>query len=326
MSLQINLSRPAGFPVDLKSWEPDTAIVCKDGLLQASSLLLVLHSKLFESIFSELDPADSKIILPDIRTSDIEQLLGVLCGKYQELYVNSSLVVLLNILLTVHEVGVSIFSESLEGFYINLSESDLNYNLENDLEEIGLDTGDTDNSITDYAYSTEDVIPVNDTFICGICNKKFSKKKYLCAHVQWKHCDEETKQAQQMSSKEKSLNRSCDICGKLFNSRTISAHIKSHINDNKFQCQLCDKIFTSDSNVRRHIENDHEGITAFTCEKCDFKTKRKDNMYRHTSTKHTPKSSIPKKTRIFQSKFSLFQTILTTFHFSPQKNFFLGGG
>ena len=70
--------------------------------------------------------------------------------------------------------GAKLESDLNHGAESNLGaqpETDLNYAVE--IED------EVEKSIIDHAYSREE----NHQFTCGICYKKFSSKKYLCAHV-----------------------------------------------------------------------------------------------------------------------------------------------
>lgn len=297
MIVDCNLSRTGAFP-DALIWVNDITIVCKSDVVIASSLLLILHSKLFNSIFQDIDPADTIIIVPDIDSVEIAELLALMVGKHSELTVSSSLLEIFDIILTVHEVTVKVFSAP-ESFYIDLNENESkNLNtfennnekvdslieLENPLVDYDEETA-LDNN--DHAYSCEeDDVKPEVKFICAICNQNFSKKKYLVAHIKWQHCHPATKESQKFQSKAKSLNRKCNICGGFFNSRTIKDHMQSHSIEEKFQCEYCDKMFASEFNVKRHIVNVHLQKNKLQCDKCAFQTNRLDNLNRHKTNAH----------------------------------------
>ena len=298
MTVDFRLSRSGAYPEEL-IWVKDITIVCQSGVVTASSLLMILHSKLFTSIFEGLAPADSIIIVPDLDSAEIEELLDLMVGEHAELTVRSSLLEILDIIITVQEVIVQVVSAP-ESFYIDLHENESenlttveNNNeeadnlkeLENPLVDYGAET-EMDNN--DHAYSCEEEeVKPEVKFICAICDQNFGKKKYLVAHVKWQHCGPATKESQKVQSKAKSLNRKCNICGDLFNSRTIKDHMQSHSIDEKFQCEYCDNKFASEFNVKRHILNIHEQKKKLRCDKCAFQTNRMDNLNRHKMNTHS---------------------------------------
>ena len=61
------------------------------------------------------------------------------------------------------------------------------------------------------------------------------------------------------------------------------------MDDENYECEFCDKRFSSESNVRRHIKNVHYK-KDLKCPKCEFKTSRKDNLDRHMFVKHKNES------------------------------------
>ena len=113
-----------------------------------------------------------------------------------------------------------------------------------------------------------------------------------------------------------------DICEKTFaNRQYLKQHMDMHTGAPRKQCKYCEKDFTDQSNLHRHvrkchptpklIENAHGFIMlekspdrnpvqhlkpknpkAFNCETCDFTSKRKYNLDVHIQNKH---ESTPKK-------------------------------
>ena len=63
----------------------------------------------------------------------------------------------------------------------------------------------------------------------------------------------------------------------------------SIINDQKkpykYKCQQCDYQEDHKSNLNRHVQTKHEGIT-FPCQQCDYKATNQSNLQRHFETKH----------------------------------------
>jgi len=352
------LSRPDTFCGGSLTWETNTTVVCQDGVVSTSALLLVIHSKLFKTVFENIDPTDCTVIMPETSVYDVEKLIEVMTGKEEKLCVKSYLIEILNIFISVHEVIVSITSTQPGDFYMldeNWKDSydivnrlghveepteDLGGEHQNDpqLPQIGPevlftagavtgpvehaatvgDTGcddrcqldcqeehgkavledldefqahpdndsDTSGSATiDHDYYEEKV--KRRKIICSICSKKFQTRKYLIAHIRWKHCDEEDKVKQRNVSLEKSQNSKCNICGKVFNSRKIREHVKNHFDDEKLQCLYCDKMFSNESHLNRHVLSHHEVEKKYKCDSCNYTATRKDNVDRHFLLLHT---------------------------------------
>lgn len=55
--------------------------------------------------------------------------------------------------------------------------------------------------------------------------------------------------------------------------------------DDQYPCNKCDKQFSNNSNLWRHIRIAHEGI-KFPCNDCDHKASTKQNLDRHIQSKH----------------------------------------
>ena len=47
------------------------------------------------------------------------------------------------------------------------------------------------------------------------------------------------------------------------------------------QCNLCDKSFTGEANLNRHIKAFHEGKKPFNCNICDASFAQKDSLNGH---------------------------------------------
>ena len=57
-------------------------------------------------------------------------------------------------------------------------------------------------------------------------------------------------------------------------------------NGKSFKCKLCDKTFTADRNLKRHIYTVHEGHKDFQCEQCHQFYSSKQVLERHMKTKN----------------------------------------
>ena len=146
-------------------------------------------------------------------------------------------------------------------------------------------------------------------FTCQICAKTFNRKDNLHTHVI--KCHDEPLPSEQYK---------CDDCEKTFSQkRYLKEHMDTHTAAPRKQCKYCEKDFTAKTNLQRHVRKCHptpkvlentQGFImlekspdrnpvqqlkpkdkAFSCETCDFKTKRKYNLNVHIRIKHegTPK-------------------------------------
>ena len=51
---------------------------------------------------------------------------------------------------------------------------------------------------------------------------------------------------------------------------------------NTFKCNQCNKMFSTNANLKRHIENILDKIKNHQCEFCDFKCNAKENLRKHS--------------------------------------------
>lgn len=91
-------------------------------------------------------------------------------------------------------------------------------------------------------------------YTCYKCNKAFALKSNLVKHI--KHHLEDVNQ--------------CKICYEVFQEKeTLEEHVKSHQN-RRFKCPgaSCERIFTSLTRMRNHIDMKHENENLYKCKKC----------------------------------------------------------
>ena len=53
----------------------------------------------------------------------------------------------------------------------------------------------------------------------------------------------------------------------------------------KFQCSQCDKLFSHNKVVDRHIRSVHEGV-KYACNQCDHQATTQSHLTRHVKRKH----------------------------------------
>ena len=82
----------------------------------------------------------------------------------------------------------------------------------------------------------------------------------------------------------------CYICTLLFNGiidlkhHTFSEH--PEISKYKFTCDKCEKDFSKNSNLKRHLMKSSCKIKMYKCNKCSSNFEYKKNLLRHYRNKH----------------------------------------
>ena len=67
----------------------------------------------------------------------------------------------------------------------------------------------------------------------------------------------------------------------------LKRHVSQNhdINDKKFECGFCMKIFAENSTLKRHVQSVHEK-TKFKCDKCEKQFSCHDHVQRHKKSAH----------------------------------------
>eukprot|EP01067_Filipodium_phascolosomae_P000320 Filipodium_phascolosomae@DN1257_c0_g1_i2.p1 len=116
-------------------------------------------------------------------------------------------------------------------------------------------------------------------FICDDCGKTFSRKEHLSRHTKshdtirekvfWcshPNCDKSffTVQHKRRHELTHTKHISCDICGEMFNKKSLRKHkVSEHGQQESFQCpfESCGVSFCSKRRLTRHLER-HDGQCA----------------------------------------------------------------
>ncbi|XP_059608249.1 zinc finger protein 345-like [Phlebotomus argentipes] len=130
-------------------------------------------------------------------------------------------------------------------------------------------------------------------FACNICPKSFNSRHHLDVHIR-SHTNERPfkchlcpKSFQSKSNLNPHLRGHtgiksfvCEVCGKaLATMASLTKHMNSH-EDVKFECFICQKIFSSVGTRDRHLKT-HTGEKKHKCNICDKAFVRKDHAKNH---------------------------------------------
>ncbi|KAK3104663.1 hypothetical protein FSP39_007372 [Pinctada imbricata] len=108
-------------------------------------------------------------------------------------------------------------------------------------------------------------------FMCHVCGKSFSKKRYLNCHV---------KRHEESSKKFK-----CQICGwGFFERHKLRIHLETHKPSDQqslpYKCTLCDKQFHNKAGWSDHMDG-HDGKRTWKCEYCEAAFTYRGALKRH---------------------------------------------
>ena len=114
---------------------------------------------------------------------------------------------------------------------------------------------------------------------CDKCDKKFTANRDLKKHVDIVHLQ-----------KAESYRKECPICHARV--QQLKTHIRFiHRNEGKSSeynnvCPKCDKTFSNDYKVKRHIQTVHEGVKNWQCTICPKRFSEKKDLGRHVRGVH----------------------------------------
>ena len=87
----------------------------------------------------------------------------------------------------------------------------------------------------------------------------------------------------------------CDYCYKIISKGNLKRHIEDvHEGQKKFECEHCKKTFSQKCNLKTHVLKMHSG-KKFKCQKCQKTFNQKQIFLNHMKIKHTNKTKITKQ-------------------------------
>lgn len=145
---------------------------------------------------------------------------------------------------------------------------------------------------------------------CPYCRERFMHRNSLSRHVRLSHNDR--------FSDFSSETVECTLCHQFYKKSSLKAHMASHTSTTQYDCNICDKSFTTKWNMKQHkwvhasrsskpfkctvcpkafvreVEytahvNTHKSIKPYTCNHCGRQFARKYNWLRHTREHERPK-------------------------------------
>jgi stress-induced morphogen len=135
--------------------------------------------------------------------------------------------------------------------------------------------------------------------ICKFCEKEYSSKSNMLAHVRKIHqysgqnqqfeCDFDGKVFRSKGELFGHMRThlplvECTICHKMLKRLCLKPHLRGfHVTDKKFQCKICSKHFKSKQSLRKHEKTHNK---KFECDACKKSYPSKSELNRHNKNYH----------------------------------------
>ena len=132
-----------------------------------------------------------------------------------------------------------------------------------------------------------------EIYQCEDCQKTFKRNDYLTVHRRLVHKAVNVAIDMVETLKQDDGSFMCKNCREVFTGLNADKDVIKHVaekckGDERFLCSVCNKSFSSKSNLEQHKKNIHyDGPrNILSCEQCEFITKHKSSLLRHNKRKH----------------------------------------
>lgn len=124
---------------------------------------------------------------------------------------------------------------------------------------------------TEHDDKVSSHVAQENSFMCHVCGKSFTRKRYLSRHV--------------MRHEETSKKFTCQICGwKFFERQKLRLHLETHKPTDQqslpYKCSLCDRQFHNKAGWSDHM-NGHAGKRPWKCDACEAAFTYRGALKRH---------------------------------------------
>ena len=239
--------------------DSDLTLVCDDAVTaKAHKFLLAIHSSVVRSVLQDDNESPVCVSLPGTKFEDLDMLLNLIYLRKspgQDYGNNKCLLELMKTL------GIEISREAV--VKQELVEQEQEYdemNSAENLEELGLDEKDSEQSETDQSDLT---MPMEDIFDMFVVKDSNSSPK--------KEVENKGKTKQH-----KMMREQCNVCKKRFrNEMMLKIHMEEHQEEiivgqnGRLCCNRCDKTFKTIYQLRDHKLIHVQGM--FSCDRCPSK-------------------------------------------------------
>ena len=122
---------------------------------------------------------------------------------------------------------------------------------------------------------------------CPACGKFFARRNQLVNHMENKHSNKKKKSNNKIKNENKTVTKvSCLECSKEFSHmNNMRAHYRRIHEGKTFDCQQCDKKFSTAQAQNSHVKAQHGDGKPFQCNTCKTRFSFQQGLYRHLKSK-----------------------------------------